>query len=101
MELDPIYADRFSHVWLWNDWPQKGKVGDVGVTLLPKKCATGEFCAIQCKFYLPDRNALQRGHRLVLYGAGEGYFYIGHDFLDDRQMERECGIRAGEISQSR
>jgi len=28
-ELDPIYADRFSNVWMWNDWPDKGKAGVV------------------------------------------------------------------------
>ena len=54
LELDPIYADRFSGVWMWNDWPNKGKVGDVGIDLVAQEKATGEFCAIQCKFYLPD-----------------------------------------------
>ena len=54
LELDPIYADRFSRIWMWNDWPQKGNVGDVGIDLVAEERATGEFCAIQCKFYLPD-----------------------------------------------
>lgn len=53
-ELDPLYADRFSHVWMWNEWPLKGKVGDLGIDLVAEESATGEFCAIQCKFYLPD-----------------------------------------------
>jgi len=52
--LDPIYVDRFSRVWMWNDWPQKGNVGDVGIDLVAEERATGEYCAIQCKFYLPD-----------------------------------------------
>ncbi|MDD5263026.1 MAG: DEAD/DEAH box helicase family protein [Methylacidiphilales bacterium] len=54
LELDPLYADRFSDVWMWNEWPGKGNVGDVGIDLVAKERATGEFCAIQCKFYLPD-----------------------------------------------
>jgi predicted helicase len=49
-ELDPIYKDRFSNVWMWNDWPGKGNVGDVGIDLVAKERATGEYCAIQCKF---------------------------------------------------
>ena len=54
LELDPIYVDRFSRVWMWNDWPHKGNVGDVGIDLVAEERATGEFCGIQCKFYLPD-----------------------------------------------
>ncbi|HRY50865.1 MAG TPA: DEAD/DEAH box helicase family protein [Candidatus Paceibacterota bacterium] len=54
LELDPIYAERFSRVWMWNEWPQKGNVGDVGADLVAEERATGECCAIQCKFYLPE-----------------------------------------------
>jgi predicted helicase len=54
LELDPLYADRFSNVWMWNEWPQKGNIGDIGVDLVAEERATGEICAIQCKFYLPD-----------------------------------------------
>ncbi len=53
-ELDEIYKDRFSDVWLWNEWPDKGKVGDVGIDLVARERATGDYCAIQCKFYLPE-----------------------------------------------
>lgn len=53
-ELDPIYADRFSDLWMWNEWPDKGKVGDVGIDLVARERATGEYCGIQCKFYLPE-----------------------------------------------
>ncbi|HEY4330629.1 MAG TPA: restriction endonuclease [Phycisphaerae bacterium] len=55
-ELDPLYADRFSHVWLWNDWPDKGNVGDVGIDLVARERATGNYCAIQCKFFLPEHS---------------------------------------------
>ena len=39
---------------MWNEWPRKGKVGDVGIDLVAQDSATGEYCAIQCKFYLPE-----------------------------------------------
>ena len=29
--VDPLYASLFSEVWMWNEWPLKGQVGDVGV----------------------------------------------------------------------
>lgn len=54
LELDPLFADRFSNVWMWNEWPQKGNTGDIGIDIVAEERATGEFCAIQCKFYLPE-----------------------------------------------
>jgi predicted helicase len=52
--VDPYYAELFSEVWLWNEWPLKGQVGDVGIDLVAREKATGEYWAIQCKFYLPE-----------------------------------------------
>jgi predicted helicase len=74
LELDPIYADRFSHVWMWNDWPQKGKVGDVGIDLVAQERATGEFCAIQCKFYLPDHTLAKEDIDSFFTAAGKSAF---------------------------
>ncbi len=54
LTLDPIYADRFSKVWMWNDWPKRGPIGDTGIDIVAEERATGEYCAIQCKFYLPE-----------------------------------------------
>jgi predicted helicase len=51
---DPLYADRFSDVWLWTEWPDHGKQPDTGIDLVAKERATGDYCAIQCKFYSPD-----------------------------------------------
>lgn len=60
LELDPIYAERFSRVWMWNEWPRKGNVGDVGIDVVAEERATGEFCAVQCKFHLPE-NEISKG----------------------------------------
>ena len=56
LELDPIYVERSSRVWMWNEFPRQGTVGDVGIDIVAEERATGEFCAVQCKFYLPDHN---------------------------------------------
>ena len=53
-ELDPLYADRFDKVWMWNDWPDKGAVGDIGIDLVARERASRELVAIQCKFFLPE-----------------------------------------------
>jgi len=34
LRVDPLYAGLFSEVWMWNEWPDKGKVGDVGIDLV-------------------------------------------------------------------
>lgn len=57
LELDPLYAERFDKVWLWNDWPDKG---NVGIDIVARDRADGELCAIQCKFYLPE-NTISKG----------------------------------------
>lgn len=54
LRVDPLYASLFSQVWMWNEWPLKGQVGDVGIDLVAQDRATGEYFAIQCKFYLPE-----------------------------------------------
>lgn len=54
LAVDPLYAGLFSDVWLWNEWPLKGQVGDVGIDLVAREKATGDYWAIQCKFYLPE-----------------------------------------------
>ncbi len=53
--VDPLYANLFSEVWMWNEWPLKGQVGDVGIDLVAQERATGEYWGIQCKFYLPEQ----------------------------------------------
>ena len=49
--IDPQYD--FSDVWLWADWPDRWG-GDTGIDIVAKEAATGDYWAIQCKFYLPD-----------------------------------------------
>ena len=52
---DPIYADRFSNVWLWSEWSRRmpGFDGaDLGIDLVAEE-HSGGYCAIQCKCYAP------------------------------------------------
>ena len=48
----PNGADRFKHVWLWDEWP--GSDGpDTGIDLVAQQSdrTSGGLAAIQCKFY--------------------------------------------------
>jgi predicted helicase len=74
LKLDPLYAERFSDVWLWNEWPKKGNVGDVGIDIVAEERATGEYCAIQCKFYLPDHNLAKQDIDSFFTAAGKSFF---------------------------
>lgn len=57
---DPIYKDKFSNVWLWHEWPGRGNRVDTGIDLVAQDRATGDYWAIQCKFYLPT-HVLDKG----------------------------------------
>jgi len=50
---DPQFADLFEHVWLWDEWPHRWGSDD-GIDLVAQERGTGEYAAIQCKFYDPD-----------------------------------------------
>ena len=48
-----IYGDRFEEVWLWDEWPERDGP-DRGIDLVARE-RDGGHCAIQCKFFAPDR----------------------------------------------
>lgn len=52
---DPKYAYQFKKVWMWNDFPAKKDFGgkDTGIDLVAYT-NTGDYWAIQCKFFLPE-----------------------------------------------
>ncbi len=51
---DPLYQERYSDVWLWREWPDRPEKVDTGIDLVAKERVTGDYWAIQCKFYRPD-----------------------------------------------
>lgn len=53
LATDPLHKDMYSDVWLWTEWPERGKQPDTGIDLIAKERYTGDYCAIQCKFYDP------------------------------------------------
>jgi predicted helicase len=55
LRTDPLYADQFSDVWLWSEFPHKQDFGgsDTGIDLVART-QDGNYWAIQCKFYDPE-----------------------------------------------
>lgn len=50
---DPQYADRLADVWLWAEWPDRW-TSDIGIDLVARERDTGDYWAIQCKFFEPS-----------------------------------------------
>lgn len=56
LQTEPKYADQFSKVWRWMDWPGRNGLVDTGVDLVAEDRYTGELVAIQAKFFDPERS---------------------------------------------
>ncbi len=54
LEIDPVYSQQFSSVYLWNEWQGRGNRVDTGVDLVAEYADGGGICAIQCKFFAPN-----------------------------------------------
>ena len=53
LRTDPTFADQFSDVWLWQEWPGRAGKHDTGIDLVAKDRVTANLVAVQCKFYDP------------------------------------------------
>jgi predicted helicase len=45
LRQDPIYAKRYSDVWLWSDWPGRDGKGDTGINLVARERDGDGYCA--------------------------------------------------------
>ncbi len=55
LTTDPEWTARFSDVWLWSEWPERGGRPDTGIDLVAANADDDGLTAIQCKFYAPAR----------------------------------------------
>lgn len=53
LKISPWYADQFSDVWLWHEWPDRKGRTDAGIDIVARRADSGELVGIQCKFYEP------------------------------------------------
>jgi predicted helicase len=56
LRSDPIYSERFDEVWLWQEWSKRGNKPDTGIDIVARERATGDYCAVQCKFFDPNHS---------------------------------------------
>ena len=85
-ELDPMLSQQYDQVWRWIDWPDRKGKPDTGIDLVARERDTGEYTAIQCKFYEPTPHPRQGGHRLVLHRLGQEAVHQPDHHLHHRQV---------------
>ncbi|MBM6588948.1 type ISP restriction/modification enzyme [Brevibacterium sp. RIT 803] len=52
---EPEWNARFENVWLWPEWPGRGKRTDTGIDIVAERRDGQGLAAIQCKFYAPGQ----------------------------------------------
>ena len=72
LKTDPVYTERFSDVWLWNEWPKR-EGPDTGIDLVAQE-KDGGLCAIQCKYYARS-HTLQKADIDSFFTASGKKFY--------------------------
>jgi predicted helicase len=55
-DLDPLLSQQYDAVWRWIDWPGRKGKPDTGIDLVARERDSGEYTAIQCKFYEPTHH---------------------------------------------
>ena len=71
--------ERFEHVWLWSEWPERTAMGygaDIGIDLVAKQTPAygGGLCAIQCKNYAETHKVPTSGVDSFLAASGAEHF---------------------------
>jgi predicted helicase len=73
LRTDPLYADRFTEVWRWSEWPERGGKVDTGVDLVAEE-HDGTVWGIQCKFYEADHTVSKADIDSFLSASGKQPF---------------------------
>jgi predicted helicase len=73
LRVDPEFK-RFSDVWLWSEWPDNGGKVDTGIDLVAQESDGSGCCAIQCKFYAPDRHVQKQDIDSFFTASGKAPF---------------------------
>lgn len=74
LRTDPTYADQFTEVWRWKDWPGRDGKVDTGIDLVAVDRLTGGNVAIQCKFYAQNHHVSKADLDGFLAASGTAQF---------------------------
>lgn len=74
LRTDPVYAEQFTDVWLWTEYPKRAGRGDTGIDLVARDKATGHYVAVQCKFFAPGTSVSKPMIDSFLAASGKAEF---------------------------
>ena len=74
LRTDPTFADQFSDVWLWQEWPGRDGKHDTGIDLVAKDRVSGNLVAVQCKLYAPTGTIAKPDVDSFLAASGKAGF---------------------------
>ena len=92
---DPLYRERFSHVWLWTEWAsQRDEFNgrDFGIDLVAEE-SVGGYCAIQCKCYAPGTR-ISKKHLDSFISASAREPFTHRIFIDTGDSWGPTALRA-------
>jgi predicted helicase len=76
LQSEAIYRDLYSDVWTYADWSSEQGLDkrDAGIDLVARTNGTGEFHAIQCKFYAEDYHVQKSDIDSSFAASGKTHF---------------------------
>ena len=74
LRTDPVYAEQFTDVWLWIDYPDRAGRTDPGIDLVARDKDTGHYVAVQCKFFAPSTRVSRPMIDSFLAASGKAEF---------------------------
>ncbi len=74
LTTDPLYSSQLEKVWTWNTFPFRKDISDhdTGIDLVAKT-KTGEYWAVQCKFYAEDHRVSKEDLDTFLSTSGKRF----------------------------
>lgn len=82
LRTEPQYADLYDEVWLWMEYPRRDGRKDTGIDVVARTRGTGDYTAIQCKFY-SETTQVTKG-MLDSFLSASGKYYEGEPEFTDR-----------------
>lgn len=74
LRTDVTWAERFSNVRLWMEWPGRLGKADTGIDLVAEEREGGGLTAIQCKFYAPTHTLQKQDIDSFFTASGKAGF---------------------------
>jgi len=83
---DTMIGGDFSEVFMWSDWPYRGKEPDTGIDLVGVEADTGNLVAIQCKFHDKDNEITKKAMDSFLSTSSRKYDVEGKKVAFTRRL---------------